>query len=134
MGTQAVKPRGEHGHDSDQISNQFFFWGERFAIDYGDLGPMSLTELLKPIIAKANEPILTPDDHPRDFTQFDLFNDLIKASPLVIERGADVFHLLVDLDSMLLTVRAKRFFLHGEILFLARGRHTSIRNHQPLCR
>ena len=46
---------------------------------------MPLTELRKPIIAKAHKAILVADHQPFDQTQFDLFDDLIEAFAFVVQ-------------------------------------------------
>jgi hypothetical protein len=101
--TQAVKPGAKDGDNGDQIPNQFFFGGERFAINDGDLGSMPLAELLKPVIVKAHKPILIPNHQPLDLTSFDEFNDLMKAFALVVERRAPIGDPLVHSDPVFQT-------------------------------
>ena len=95
---------------------------------------MPFTKLLKPVVTKAHKTILIADHHSLDQAQLDLFNDLIKPFAFVIKRRADIFHPQTYPGSILLARSSQRFFLKSAILFLTRGRHTSIRNHQPLFR
>jgi len=44
-----MKPGRKHGDNCHQIPNQFFFGGDGFNIDYGDLRTMPFAKLLKPI-------------------------------------------------------------------------------------
>ncbi len=127
-----MKPRRKHRHDGDQVPNEFFFGREGFAVHNRDLGSMPFTKLLKPVIAKAHEPILIADNEPRYLSYFNLLDHLIEAFAFVVQRGASVFDPLIDFDPMFQAVGSQSFFLESQVFFLRGGRHTSIRDHQSL--
>src|SRR5215468_1149972 len=78
---------------------------------------MPLAEVLKPVVAKANEPILIRNHQPFDTTQFDLLHDSIEAFACVVERGSDSFDPLVNFDLVFQAVSPKSFFLDGKVFF-----------------
>jgi hypothetical protein len=72
VGAQAVQTGRKHGDNGDQVPHQFFFWRERLAVHNGNLGSMSLAERFKPVIAKANKPVLLRNDETANLVKFDL--------------------------------------------------------------
>ena len=79
---------------------------------------MSFTKGLKPVVAKPHKAIFVADHQPLHVTEFNLFNDLIKAFAFVVEGGANIFDPLIDFDVVFQAVGPKGVFLRGKIIFL----------------
>src|SRR6266704_3323450 len=124
-----MKPGRKKGHDGYQIPHQFFFWRKGFVIHDRDIGSVTFTKELKPVIAEADKAVLVGDNQTADLPQFYLLNDLIETFSLVVERRSNIFHPLIHSDVMVLAVGAKCFSLGSKIFLLRHRRHASIRNH-----
>ena len=84
---------------------------------------MPLAEVLKPVVAEAHKAILGADHQPLDEAQFDLFDDLIEAFPLVVQSGPNIFDPLVNFDPVFQAVGPQGFLLESQVFFL-RGEDT----------
>lgn len=89
---------------------------------------MTLTEGFKPVVAKADKAIFVADNQPFDVTEFNVFNDLVKAFAFVIECRANIFYPLINFNAMFQAMRPKSIFLEGEVFLLRWGGNTSIRD------
>ena len=101
------------GDDSNQVSNQFLRRREAIAMNHDELRIVSLTEGLKVVIAKANEPILMRNENASDLSQFYLFHEPPELLAFVVESTSNVLHPFIDLDLMTLTIGSERSYLLG---------------------